>query len=190
MLQWYKRLQMEQFCRLYRIGPHSAADPLYLVPKLLSGAGSSSLDPRGAFVLHSPSDLYVWRGSRCPPAMSAAAERAAQHLHRYEKATWPPTMLREGEETPAFWNLLRESEKPCDSTTASEVPAYSQDFDMYYNAAINSADALHRAALVSAPSTRIPVDALTTDHSNSFPASPNERCRKYRRSENGEEAQQ
>ena len=47
-------------CRLYRTAPQSPSAGRYLVPKLVATPRSSSLDPRGAFVVQTPTTVYVW----------------------------------------------------------------------------------------------------------------------------------
>jgi dual specificity MAP kinase phosphatase len=103
LLQWQKRRGGPPApARVYRIAPHSQADPMYLVPRLLPPrAGLGQLDPRGAFVVHSTAGLYVWRGASCPPEFAAAAERAARQLVRFEGAS-PPTYVAQGAEPVAL----------------------------------------------------------------------------------------
>eukprot|EP00192_Tetraselmis_astigmatica_P005343 CAMPEP_0117665056 /NCGR_PEP_ID=MMETSP0804-20121206/9588_1 /TAXON_ID=1074897 /ORGANISM="Tetraselmis astigmatica, Strain CCMP880" /LENGTH=453 /DNA_ID=CAMNT_0005472407 /DNA_START=494 /DNA_END=1857 /DNA_ORIENTATION=+ len=189
LLQWHKRRQTDIFCRVYRIGPHSTADPLFLVPKLLGRSTPSALDPRGAFVVHTPKTLYVWRGARCPPAMEAAAEKTAQQLARYENAPWPPQYLRDGEDSPLeaeFWNVLQEGDQISEAHTLSEVESYTKDFETYFHAAIASTDPLHRAAMIAAPSPRAAIAHAQAQMSPfALPASPNDRAKKYRKSDNG-----
>lgn len=117
--------------------------------------------------------------------MEAAAEKCAQHLHRYEGASWPPCMLREGEEPASFWAVLREGEGISEAHTLSEVESYSKDFEIYYNAAISSDDPIHRAALIAAPSPRAAIAHASALQGPFAPASPNERSKKYRRSDSG-----
>jgi len=62
----------------------------------------SALDPRTAYVLHTPTQLWVWLGSAAAaPVREAAAEAAAQ-LCRYERAP-PAQSVHDGEEPVAFW---------------------------------------------------------------------------------------
>ena len=61
LLQWYKRRNSSvERCRLYRTAPQSPAAGRCLVPKLVATPRSSSLDPRGAFVVQTPTTVYVW----------------------------------------------------------------------------------------------------------------------------------
>lgn len=108
LLQWHKRRHAPlDGCRLYRIAPQSAAAPRYLVAKgVCTPRGSASLDPRGAFVLHSPASLAVWVGSACPEPFVAAAQRFAAQLQKYEGAPGPVTVLLQGSEPEAFWACL------------------------------------------------------------------------------------
>eukprot|EP00873_Tetraselmis_striata_P019780 jgi/Tetstr1/440044/TSEL_028403.t1 len=174
LLQWHKRRHMESFARVYRIAPHSHADPLYLVPKLLSGAGRGCLDPRGSSVVHTERALFVWWGARCPPAMRSAAERAAGHLMRYEGA--PQALhVRHGEETAQFWEQLQDPEATADSV--AEVDAFTRDFEIYLDAALKSNDPEHRSAIPS-----VATHQMRDQVGSPAPGSPNQRCKKYRRS--------
>lgn len=96
--------------RMYRMAPHSPYDPLHLVPKMLSNPGATSLDSRGAFIVHMPSALYVWVGKYCSLVMSNNAGAAAQQVMKYEKAQGPILTVKEGEEPFEFWDNLSRAE--------------------------------------------------------------------------------
>lgn len=173
LLQWHKRRHAEDFSRMYRIAPHSHADPLYLVPKLLSGRGRGCLDPRGSFVVHCDTALYVWWGSKCPPGFRVAAERAAEHLVRYEAA--PQAIhVRHGEESPQFWEHILDPEATPDGVFEND--SYTRDFEVYYNAAVSSSDPIHRGVVASAQHQIKEAAGCVS------PGSPNQRSKKYRRS--------
>ncbi len=62
LLNWYKRRHSPvDGCRLYRLAPHCAAAPTYLVLKAVPQPQLTSLDPRGVFVAHCQDELYLWQ---------------------------------------------------------------------------------------------------------------------------------
>ena len=120
LLQWAKRRgSPPEGTRLYRLQPHSPADPRYLVARQASpsgeGGGSSGggalgmaalLDRRGAFVVHARGAMYVWHGDACPPAFLEAATRFAGQLARYEGAPSPAALVHGGAEPQALLDAL------------------------------------------------------------------------------------
>lgn len=92
LLQWQKRRQPQapSKIRMYRIAPHSKLSPGTLVAKSISPPRSypnntyRELDQRGAFIIQAPYRIYTWVGSRCPPAMAAAARYHARLLLKFE----------------------------------------------------------------------------------------------------------
>ncbi|KXZ45392.1 hypothetical protein GPECTOR_55g298 [Gonium pectorale] len=114
LLQWQKRAATARSrLRLYRIAPHCVHAPTYLVPKLITPPKQypnnthRDLDPRGAFVLQTPSGgpTYVWRGEACPEPFAEAAHRAAQQLCKFEGAG-PVVEVRQGQEPASLLKLL------------------------------------------------------------------------------------
>lgn len=131
LLQWQKRRGSEADTpRLYRLAPQSPSAPQYLVPKLASAAAPAALDPRGAFVLHAPSAVYVWSGAQCPEAFAAAARRAADQLHRYEGAPSPAVEVEQGREPVEFWEALGCGE----AQLLHQVGPYDRDYELYSRA--------------------------------------------------------
>lgn len=68
------------------------ADPRNVVGKHVGGSepvAAAMLDPRGAFVLHSPTHTFVWLGRLAPETLSEAARQLADQLVRYERAAPP-----------------------------------------------------------------------------------------------------
>lgn len=64
LIKWYKwRHNSGEGCRIYRVAPQRSTVPTYLVPKLVQKPQLSCLDPRGAFLIHSPSSLFLWQVS-------------------------------------------------------------------------------------------------------------------------------
>ncbi|KAK9113601.1 hypothetical protein Syun_020398 [Stephania yunnanensis] len=92
--------------RMYRMAPHSAYDPLHVVPKMLSNPGPSVLDSRGAFIVHVPSAIYVWIGKHCSAVMAHNARASASQVVRYERVQCPIVPVEEGSETVEFWDAL------------------------------------------------------------------------------------
>lgn len=94
LLQWYKRRNSGvERCRVYRLAPQSASAAGYLVPKPVQSPGLSTLDPRGAFVVQTEAEVYVWEVSALQrggsEAWSAGIMAAAQpwnagasHFHK------------------------------------------------------------------------------------------------------------
>nr|KYP75750.1 Dual specificity protein phosphatase 4 [Cajanus cajan] len=82
LLQCQKRVHAmpaspNSILRMYRMAPHSPYDPLHLVPKMVNQPGAQALDSRGAFIIHVPSAIYVWKGKHCNKVMSCNARSAA-----------------------------------------------------------------------------------------------------------------
>eukprot|EP00201_Polytomella_parva_P000384 CAMPEP_0175086010 /NCGR_PEP_ID=MMETSP0052_2-20121109/28998_1 /TAXON_ID=51329 ORGANISM="Polytomella parva, Strain SAG 63-3" /NCGR_SAMPLE_ID=MMETSP0052_2 /ASSEMBLY_ACC=CAM_ASM_000194 /LENGTH=146 /DNA_ID=CAMNT_0016358119 /DNA_START=555 /DNA_END=992 /DNA_ORIENTATION=- len=98
--------------RIYRIAPHCPHDPSYLVPKIVTppkkfpNSTYRELDPRGAFVIHTPTRIYVWSGRFCPPAFIAAALNHAKLLVQYEGASRDIQIVQEGSEPDEFVRLM------------------------------------------------------------------------------------
>lgn len=111
LLQFQKQLQnapvLSNKLRVYRMAPHSAHDPLLLVPKKVTGSDITTFDSRGVFVIHGLSHLYVWHGHVCDARMVKAGRTFARQLIRYEQVQGPPVDVKEDEEPAAFWELLR-----------------------------------------------------------------------------------
>ena len=93
--------------RVYRIAPHSTADPRALVARpVLAKPPFAALDARTALLVHSADALHLWRGPACPTALAEAAEVAATHLVRYKNAPWPPMRCVGGAEPAALLDAL------------------------------------------------------------------------------------
>ena len=107
LLQWAKRrCAMPDVARLYRIAPHSAADPRYLVPRQVSRPLLASLDSRFAYVVHAPDALYIWRGAACGAPFVAAACAVAAQLAKYEAAPLPARCVDFGSEPAELLDAL------------------------------------------------------------------------------------
>lgn len=121
LLQCQKRVHAmpaspNSISRMYRMAPHSSYDPLHLVPKLLNTPTVQGLDSRGAFVVHVPSAIYVWKGEKCDSVMLNTAKAAASQVIRYEKAKGPILSIKEGEEPLEFWDALVSGQNSADSS--------------------------------------------------------------------------
>ncbi|XP_020215603.1 protein-tyrosine-phosphatase MKP1 isoform X1 [Cajanus cajan] len=155
LLQCQKRVHAmpaspNSILRMYRMAPHSPYDPLHLVPKMVNQPGAQALDSRGAFIIHVPSAIYVWKGKHCNKVMSCNARSAAFQVIRYERAKGLILSIQEGEEPPGFWIALSDSEKggvieepvllPSEGMESAEpvgsrkVDAYDLDFEIFHKA--------------------------------------------------------
>lgn len=138
---------------MYRIAPHSAYDPLHLVPKMLSKPNVRGLDSRGAFVIQAPLSVYVWIGKYCVSVMLDSAKSAAHRVIRYENARGPVICVKEGEEPKEFQEALSNNQISLDTTEAEyesssddeepltwlgqsekKVDLYNQDFEIFHRA--------------------------------------------------------
>lgn len=149
LMQWQRKILNSpdrQAFQFYRIAPHSAFDPLYLVPKNVSSSRMQALDSRGAFVIYLANKLYVWRGRHCDKEMAAVADRAAFQLVRYEHAQGPITLVSDGSEPSQMVKAFEElnDQGNCEGAVqpveADEgisekgFSAYDSDFEMYKKA--------------------------------------------------------
>ncbi|XP_022957056.1 protein-tyrosine-phosphatase MKP1-like isoform X1 [Cucurbita moschata] len=154
LLQCQKRvhafpLSPSSLLRMYRVAPHSPYDPLHLVPKMLNDPSTSSLDSRGAFIIHVPSAIFVWIGKNCEAIMERDARGAVVQIVRYEKVHGPIYVIKEGEEPTNFWdsfaNLLPLMDKSNSKINLGElrtkpypgerrVDSYDLDFEIFQKA--------------------------------------------------------
>ncbi|KAL6126576.1 hypothetical protein ACLB2K_074623 [Fragaria x ananassa] len=154
LLQCQKRvhafpLSPSSLLRIYRIAPHSPYDPLHLVPKMLNNPSPSALDSRGAFIVHTPSAIYLWIGKNCEVIMERDARGAVCQIVRYERVQGPITIIKEGEEPAYFWdafsNLLPLMEKSGNGVEVGESKdkirpgerksdTYNIDFEIFQKA--------------------------------------------------------
>ncbi|KAM3236501.1 hypothetical protein P3L10_016538 [Capsicum annuum] len=139
-------LSPSSLLRMYRVTPHSPYDPLHLIPKMLNDPSPSALDPRGAFIIHIPSSIYVWIGKKSEAIMERDARGAVCQIVRYEKVQAPIITVMEGEEPLYFWDAfsnflplmdklknggdaVESSSKVCPGE--SKVDAYNIDFEIF-----------------------------------------------------------
>ncbi|EEF32351.1 dual specificity protein phosphatase, putative [Ricinus communis] len=165
LLQCHKRVHAipaspNSVLRVYRMAPHSSYDPLHLVPKLLSQPDVRGLDSRGAFIVHVPTNIFVWVGKKCNSAMSYQAKVAANQVIRYERAQGPILIIKEREEPSEFWDALTIGRVPaddcqrvelrkedalssgnnniattsCNGVSERKVDEYDLDFELFYKA--------------------------------------------------------
>ena len=112
--------------KVYRMAPHSAFDPLTVVPKV----GPAELDSRGAFLVESDDGrLFLWVGGNCESAMAEKGATAAEQFLRYKCAKGPLTFYTEGSEGEEFWVALG----VC-SEGIRRVESYDLDFEIYRRA--------------------------------------------------------
>ncbi|XP_068668835.1 protein-tyrosine-phosphatase MKP1-like [Aristolochia californica] len=124
LLQCQKRvhaipLSPSSILRMYRMAPHSSYDALHLVPKMLNDPSPSALDSRGAFIVHVPSEIYVWIGKNCELVMERDAKAAAFQVVRYERVQGPIITVEEGEEPSDFWNVFSNCSHSVDNSDTS-----------------------------------------------------------------------
>ena len=143
LIQWQTRVlpnistnygTMDFTIRLYRIAPHSAFDPLHLVPKLILNPSVSSLDSRGAFVLLLQQGIFIWRGKLCTNKLMHAADRAAFQFIHYEHVLGPIVSIPEGSEPQEICDILHINDPHDLTKTAHEFynSEYTHDFDLLH----------------------------------------------------------
>lgn len=176
LLQFQKQLQnAPNLCnklRVYRLAPHSAHDPLLLVPKKVTGPDITTFDSRGVFVIHGQSNLYVWHGHVCDDRMVKAGHEFALQLIRYEQVEGPPVDVNEEEEPAEFWELLRTG---VFSRTSSDVSSFgdvsqSQKAEESSDPHVIDGDALLKRLESLRPSA--PCDSAGDSEDGSSSASP------------------
>uniref|UniRef100_A0A7M4FCE8 FLII actin remodeling protein n=1 Tax=Crocodylus porosus TaxID=8502 RepID=A0A7M4FCE8_CROPO len=87
--------------RLYRV---YGKKNIRLEPVPLKG---TSLDPRFVFLLDHGLDLYVWRGGQATLSSTTKARLFAEKINKNErKGKAEITLLSQGQEEPAFWEVL------------------------------------------------------------------------------------
>lgn len=149
LLQFQKQLQnapnLSNKLRVYRMAPHSAHDPLLLVPKKVTGPEIATFDSRGVFVIHGQSSLYVWHGHVCDARMAKAGREFALQLVRYEQVQGPPVDVKEDEEPDAFWDLLRTG---IFSRTSSDVSSFGDAVQLQKGEGVADAHAIDGEVLV------------------------------------------
>jgi hypothetical protein len=111
----------------------------------------SALDPRTAYVLHTPTELWVWLGAAAAPQVQEAATEAAAQLCRYERAP-PAQSIRDGEEPVAFWQNFTAADEGAEEEGASAGP----------NAMYDAEAALVAEALAPGFVRAVPGTALST----------------------------
>ncbi|CAJ1938201.1 unnamed protein product [Sphenostylis stenocarpa] len=117
--------------RMYRMAPHSAYDPLHLVPKMVNHPCAHALDSRGAFIVHVPSTLYVWIGKECGSVMCCKARYAACQVVRYERASGEIVSVVEDEEPEEFWVALSNKEVLVEDKEVKNVERMEVDVGVY-----------------------------------------------------------
>ena len=116
--------------RMYRMAPHSAYDPLHLVPKIVYHPCAHALDSRGAFIVHVPSTLYVWVGKECGTVMCCKARYAAAQVVRYERATAEIVSVVEDEEPEEFWVALSYKEVMVEEEKVKKLKLETMEIDV------------------------------------------------------------
>lgn len=119
LLQWRNFLDEEKHkreIRMFRVMRHSKNT--LIVPKKVT-PGFPALDPRGCFILHTPSALYYWIGKESSPAYVEAAHKIIAYMRKYEDAPGVIVEVHQGSEPNDFWESIG------GPGPVSEVPSYS-----------------------------------------------------------------
>ncbi|KAK3268086.1 hypothetical protein CYMTET_23391 [Cymbomonas tetramitiformis] len=127
LLQWHKRRMSgspAEPSRLYRLAPHSDKSARKIVPKHASSTNLEALDSRGAFVLHTPTALFIWRGTTSTAELLEAAVVAARQLVMYEGSV-EPQLENEGQESDAFLEAIG-------ATARFTSPMFNASYDKEY----------------------------------------------------------
>ena len=122
--------------RMFRMRPHSAYDPLHLVPKSVREPSALALDSRGAFLVQVPGSIFVWIGKNCEAVMEKDAKAAACQVVRYENVSGPIVTVQEGEEPPEFWVAFSDVPAAQCPVLPGErrVKAYDGDYEVFSRA--------------------------------------------------------
>ena len=189
LMQWHKRrAESPSLANLYRIAPQSFSAPTYLVPKWVNGCDTRgfSLDPRGSFILHSGTRVYLWKGSNIlGEEFVEAADKFIRQLEKYEipgNGQLEKIITEEGKEDDTFWDLMRQCLSNKNSAGHTSVcSGFDADYDIWIQTRFprkNSHDRVSSEACESARGGR----KTPRVEINSF--SPNDRLRKQARSDN------
>jgi hypothetical protein len=108
LLCWRKLLDEEKLSRetrMLRITRHSKNT--LLVPKRVAILSSAALDPRGCFIVQTPSMFYYWIGEQCPTPFVDAARRIISSIQKYEGAQGDEVVeVHQGREPNDFWEHI------------------------------------------------------------------------------------
>ncbi|CAG9467856.1 unnamed protein product [Pedinophyceae sp. YPF-701] len=115
--------------RVFRLAPYSEHDPHNVVPKSAQPT-LTTLDPRGAFVVHTATRMYVWVGERAPKAFVAAADRAVAHLQRFEGAPRAVTHVKQGSEPPELLAALGATGEM--AWEPREIDAFTNEYELFH----------------------------------------------------------
>ncbi len=191
LMQWHKRrTELSSRANLYRIAPQSTSDPTYLVPKWVNGCDTRgvTLDPRGSFILHSGSRVYLWKGSTIlSEEYIDTAHNFIDQLKKYEvqkDVCVELIITNEGQEDDTFWELLKQCIPSLETRGSSQCPAFDTDYDNWIHARFPQKHSQDRASSEACGSAR---SGRKTPRVEIHSFSPNDRLRKQARSESFEE---
>lgn len=143
LLIWRKFLDEEKSkraVRMFRVMRHSR-NKLF-VPKRIPTPGFPALDPRGCFIVQTPSVLYYWIGERSLSSSVQAAKRIISYIEKYEDAQDCEVVeVHSGSEPDGFWESIG------GSGPVSEVMEYT-DYQDEEGIALNGANASNGKSLL------------------------------------------
>jgi len=178
ILLWWKRssepVTLDGPPRLYRISPDSVRSPSTFVARYVASSPqhapptAAQLDPRGAFVLHTYSHLFVWCGPLATDEMRHHALLHAERLRRFERVTAEVTHVSSSDADPmlvdAFWAALGGKRDPIEPVAAYDaeyrlllVPRgpFLWRYDPSAASSSTSTDAAAAAAATAAPTAAV-----------------------------------
>lgn len=107
LLLWRKTLDKDKKSfetSMFRIIRHSRN--LLHVPKQVPTPSYAALDPRGCFIIQTPTVLYYWVGERCPSFYLEAAKRIISSMQKYESLQGATVVeVQQGQESEEFWQV-------------------------------------------------------------------------------------
>jgi hypothetical protein len=136
---WWKRANEPprgSEVRLYRITPSSARAPNQMVARCVTASPitAAHLDPRGAFVVHTATHLFVWRGDEAPDELLHHARIHAAHLNRFERVAAQPVVISSSSsssDTPVDAELIDEFWRALGGKRQVERdPAYDSEYQL------------------------------------------------------------
>ncbi|KAI3705638.1 hypothetical protein L1987_75877 [Smallanthus sonchifolius] len=83
------------------------------------------------FVVHVPSNIFVWIGKNCALLMSESAFLAASQVIRYERAIGQVLRVSEGEEPSEFWGAVLSEKDVGRGLVERRVVDYDLDFEIF-----------------------------------------------------------
>mmetsp|Transcript_35165 Transcript_35165/g.90359 ORF Transcript_35165/g.90359 Transcript_35165/m.90359 type:complete len:413 (-) Transcript_35165:340-1578(-) len=117
----------------FRVAPHHPKEPFLLLVPGESPQTGQMFDPRFGWVAQRGTELVLWLGAQVPDqdAVHDAVKNHARWAHVFEKRQCDITVVHQGAEPPAFWQLLGMQAALADARgTAAPRPAFDADFEI------------------------------------------------------------